>query len=90
MDSASWSPLALVGQLADMVRSARPGSALSVASVVAATLAAPNTRAADPCAAIANQTWVAPSAVRACYQSFKVNATEKSVELGSLSLAAVC
>ncbi|KAF9560741.1 hypothetical protein CPC08DRAFT_636240 [Agrocybe pediades] len=36
------------------------------------------TRAADPCAAIGQQTWVSPSAVRACYRSVKVNETEKA------------
>jgi hypothetical protein len=71
-----WESLVLVGQLADMVRSLRPTSAISVASVVAAALAA-QPRAADPCVAIAGQTWAAPADVRACYQSFKVNATEK-------------
>jgi hypothetical protein len=34
--------------------------------------------AADPCAAIGGQKWVAPSAVRACFQSFPVNETIKS------------
>ncbi|KLO14415.1 hypothetical protein SCHPADRAFT_872766 [Schizopora paradoxa] len=32
----------------------------------------------DPCAAIGNQEWVAPSAVRACFESFPVNQTIKS------------
>jgi hypothetical protein len=48
-------------------------STLLVAGLAGVALAAK----ADPCVAIANQTWVAPSAVRACYESFKVNATEK-------------
>ena len=35
-------------------------------------------RASDPCAKIANKTWVAPADVRACYKSFPVNATIKA------------
>ena len=35
-------------------------------------------RAADPCATIGGQTWVSPADVRACYQSFPVNETEKA------------
>jgi hypothetical protein len=77
MDSSpTWSLFVFVGQFADMVRSAT--SAIAVASVAAVALASKvDIRATDACVAIANQTWVAPSAVRACYQSFKVNATEK-------------
>lgn len=33
---------------------------------------------ADPCAAIGGQKWVAPSAVRACFQSIPVNQTIKA------------
>jgi hypothetical protein len=75
----SGSPLpipALLVELVDMVRMFSPFKVLSLASIVTAGLAA-DRRAADPCVAIANQTWVAPADVRACYQSFKVNATEK-------------
>lgn len=32
-----------------------------------------SSRAADPCAAIAGQKWVAPQDVRACFTSFKVD-----------------
>ena len=35
-------------------------------------------RASDPCAAIANKTWVAPSDVRACFTSFPVDPTIKA------------
>ena len=35
-------------------------------------------RAGDPCATIGGQTWVSPADVRACYQSFPVNETEKT------------
>jgi len=37
-----------------------------------------DSRAPDPCAAIAGQKWVAPSDVRACFTSFQVNPAEKS------------
>ena len=37
-----------------------------------------DSRAADPCAAIAGQKWVAPSDVRACLTSFQVNPVEKA------------
>ncbi|TDL25270.1 hypothetical protein BD410DRAFT_633830 [Rickenella mellea] len=33
---------------------------------------------ADPCVAVGGQKWVAPSALRACFQSIPVNATTKS------------
>ena len=33
---------------------------------------------ADPCAAIGGQKWVAPSALRACFQSIPVNQTIKA------------
>lgn len=32
----------------------------------------------DPCATIANKTWVSPAEVRACFTSFPVNQTEKA------------
>ncbi len=35
-------------------------------------------RAADPCAAIGNKTWVAPSEVRACFKSFPVDPAVKA------------
>lgn len=35
-------------------------------------------RAADPCAVIGGQKWVAPSAVRACFESFPINESTKS------------
>ena len=35
-------------------------------------------RATDPCAAVGNQTWVAPSDVRKCFTSFAVDETEKA------------
>ncbi|KAL7277149.1 hypothetical protein ACG7TL_008995 [Trametes sanguinea] len=46
-------------------------------------------RASDPCAAIANQTWAAPSDVRACFSSFPVNQTikENIVEVINKTLA---
>jgi hypothetical protein len=72
-----WS---FVGQLADALSSFRPGAAVSAAGAVAAALAAAS---ADPCVAIANRTWVAPADVRACYDSFAVNATEKYVNAHS-------
>jgi len=36
-----------------------------------------DSRAVDPCAAIAGQKWVAPSDVRACLTSFQVDPIEK-------------
>lgn len=53
---------------------------LLFASFVAVAAAASITaveRAADPCAAIAGQKWVAPSALRACFTSVKVDPTIK-------------
>ncbi|OSD05135.1 hypothetical protein PYCCODRAFT_1432889 [Trametes coccinea BRFM310] len=46
-------------------------------------------RASDPCAAIANQTWAAPSDVRACFSSFPVNQTikENIIEVINKTLA---
>ncbi|KAI8972883.1 hypothetical protein BD414DRAFT_448245 [Trametes punicea] len=48
-----------------------------------------NGRATDPCGAIANQTWAAPSDVRACFSSFPVNATiqQNIVEVITKTLA---
>jgi hypothetical protein len=67
----------LVGQFADLVNTFRPGAAVSAAGVVAAALAA----ASDPCVALVDRTWADPAAVRACYESFAVNATEKYVPI---------
>ncbi|EJF59301.1 hypothetical protein DICSQDRAFT_156307 [Dichomitus squalens LYAD-421 SS1] len=46
-------------------------------------------RAADPCATIGGKTWAAPADVRACYQSFPVNETEKAniIEVVNKTLA---
>lgn len=55
--------------------------AFSLLLAPSAVLAAPSDAAGgrvDPCAAIGGQKWVAPSAVRACFQSFSVNETTKS------------
>ncbi|KAI0343270.1 hypothetical protein BDW22DRAFT_1413290 [Trametopsis cervina] len=50
-----------------------------LAALVAFTAAEPlAVRAGDPCAAIAGQKWVAPSAVRACFTSFKVDPVIKA------------
>lgn len=52
---------------------------LLVASVLAATVHAGLVqRASDPCAAIAGQKWVAPSDVRACFNSIPVDASTKA------------
>lgn len=51
-------------------------SALSVFAFSAAATVVP--KATDPCAAIGGQKWVAPSAVRACFESFPINETTKS------------
>ncbi|KAI5120057.1 hypothetical protein M0805_007808 [Coniferiporia weirii] len=48
-----------------------PPLVISVAASAATTVV-------DPCAAIGGQEWVAPSAVRACFESFPVNETTKS------------
>jgi len=51
-------------------------SFLAAASLVAAVAASGVDvveRAADPCAAIGEQKWASPKAVRACYTSFKVD-----------------
>ncbi len=53
---------------------------LHLASFVAAAAAASLTaveRAIDPCAEIGGQKWVAPSALRACFTSVKVDPTIK-------------
>ncbi|KAF8518425.1 hypothetical protein BU17DRAFT_48809 [Hysterangium stoloniferum] len=42
--------------------------------------------AKDPCKAIANQTWVAPADVRACFQSFPLNNTLKNNVLDVVNL----
>ncbi|KAI0659833.1 hypothetical protein C8Q70DRAFT_914914 [Cubamyces menziesii] len=46
-------------------------------------------RTSDPCAAIANKTWVAPSDVRACFTSFPVDPTIKAniIEVVNRTLA---
>ncbi|KAI0355821.1 hypothetical protein OH77DRAFT_1424077 [Trametes cingulata] len=51
-----------------------------LASVKAATagVSTLDVRAVDPCAAISNQTWVAPKDVRACFTSFAVDPTIKA------------
>lgn len=65
-----------------MVASRNFFAALS-AFFASATLAAADAnvldvRAADPCAAIAGKTWVAPKDVRACYTHFKVDPAIKA------------
>lgn len=50
---------------------------VSFSSVVLATSAIVS-RDTDPCTDIGGQKWVAPSAVRACFESFPVNQTIKS------------
>ncbi|KIJ22690.1 hypothetical protein M422DRAFT_57113, partial [Sphaerobolus stellatus SS14] len=47
----------------------------AIASLVYSANGAP---AADPCVAIGGQKWVAPAAVRACFQSFPLNETRRS------------
>ena len=51
---------------------------LILASLVVAAAANAVPRAPDPCAAIGGQKWVAPSAVRACFESFPVNQKTKT------------
>ena len=46
-------------------------------ALVSAAVVDVSTRAADPCAAIGGQKWVAPGALRACFESFAVNQTIK-------------
>lgn len=46
--------------------------------LVSAVVVDVSARAADPCAAIGGQKWVAPGAVRACFESFAVNQTIKN------------
>ncbi|CUA76592.1 hypothetical protein RSOLAG22IIIB_12383 [Rhizoctonia solani] len=50
------------------------GLLIALGAAAAAT-GSPNERSADPCAAIAGQQYVAPSAARACLSSFAYNAT---------------
>lgn len=47
--------------------------ALAASRSAAGEIVALDARAADPCAAIAGQKWVAPRDVRACFTSFKVD-----------------
>ena len=57
------------------------GSFLAFLSVLASSFAlgvALETRKRDPCAKVGGQKWVAPSAVRACFQSIPVNQTIKA------------
>ena len=44
---------------------------------------------ADPCAAIGGEKWVAPSAVRACFESIPVNQTIKANVSEAISLSAM-
>ncbi|KJA21567.1 hypothetical protein HYPSUDRAFT_55453 [Hypholoma sublateritium FD-334 SS-4] len=65
---------------------------LHFASLVAVAAAASITaleRAVDPCAAISGQKWVAPSALRACFTSVKVDPTikENIIEVINKTLA---
>ncbi|EJC99199.1 uncharacterized protein FOMMEDRAFT_148756 [Fomitiporia mediterranea MF3/22] len=62
---------------------------LTLLSLVAAGAASVVLRAPDPCAAIGGQKWVAPSAVRACFESFPINETikENILEVVTKSLA---
>ncbi|KAL1948805.1 hypothetical protein VTO73DRAFT_10611 [Trametes versicolor] len=76
-----------------MVASRNFFAALS-AFFASATLAAADAnvldvRAADPCAAIAGKTWVAPKDVRACYTHFKVDPAIKAntIEVVNKTLA---
>ncbi|KAL5528063.1 hypothetical protein ACEPAF_7199 [Sanghuangporus sanghuang] len=51
---------------------------LVISCLVTAVAAATIPRAPDPCAAISGKTWVAPSEVRACFESFPVVDSIKS------------
>ncbi|KAL5481091.1 hypothetical protein ACEPAI_10032 [Sanghuangporus weigelae] len=51
---------------------------LTLSSLIVAAAANAVPRAPDPCAAIGRQKWVAPSAVRSCFESFPVNQTIKT------------
>ncbi|KAH8114000.1 hypothetical protein DFH11DRAFT_1509631 [Phellopilus nigrolimitatus] len=54
-------------------------TSLVILFVLARTLVASSApKAGDLCAAIGGQKWVAPSAVRACFESFPINQTTKS------------
>ena len=69
MVSSAFRALAVVGvTLASIVR---------YDALVSAAVVDVSTRAADPCAAIGGQKWVAPGALRACFESFAVNQTIK-------------
>ena len=71
---------ASISELTTMVLPPNARAFLHLASFVAAAAAASLTaveRAADPCAAIAGQKWIAPSALRACFTSVKVDPTIK-------------
>ncbi|THH03064.1 hypothetical protein EW145_g6558, partial [Phellinidium pouzarii] len=57
-----------------MVNTVLSGLSALIASAPAFTIA----RAVDPCAAIGGKKWVAPSAVRACFDSFPINESTKS------------
>ncbi|KAF8960420.1 hypothetical protein BDZ97DRAFT_1307262 [Flammula alnicola] len=61
----------------------------SLAAAAAATAVDVATRAADPCAIIAGQKWVAPKDLRACFTSVKVDPTikENIVEVINKTLA---
>ncbi|RDB28060.1 Peptidase S41 family protein ustP [Hypsizygus marmoreus] len=59
-----------------MVFSPKVFAALASLSLVGAVTL--DTRAPDPCAAIAGKKWVAPKDVRACYSSIKVDPTLKA------------
>ena len=70
MVSSAFRALATVGvTLASIVR--------YDALLVSAAVVDVSTRGADPCAAIGGQKWVAPGALRACFESFAVNQTIK-------------
>ncbi|KAL5522967.1 hypothetical protein ACEPAF_1234 [Sanghuangporus sanghuang] len=51
---------------------------LTLSSLIVAAAANAVPRAPDPCAAIGGQKWVAPSAVRSCFESFPINQTIKT------------
>ena len=69
MVSSAFRALAAVGvTLASIVR---------YDALVSAAVVDVSTRAADPCAVIGGQKWVAPGALRACFESFAMNQTIK-------------
>ncbi|KAJ7185372.1 hypothetical protein C8R46DRAFT_881566 [Mycena filopes] len=55
-----------------------PRTFLALLPLLSATVSGLESSKADPCAAIGGQKWVAPSDVRACFSSFKVDETIKS------------